>query len=114
GERDGRRTCPVDIPCCGPVSSRRGRVAHQVAVRSPGMDTTYAALNGAYWLDDDLASCPDCVRMLDTLRRDDAGRARGDGDRLVTAVRRVVGGVTSAAHAALSALNPRAGRRRNP
>ncbi|MBT2409934.1 hypothetical protein J7I94_05085 [Streptomyces sp. ISL-12] len=75
------------------------------------METPYAALNGAYWLDDDLAPCPDCLRMLDTPPADDAGRARSDGDRPVRAVWRAVSGVTSAAHAALSALSPRAGRR---
>lgn len=76
------------------------------------METTYAALNGAYWLDDDLAPCPDCVRMLDTSRREDTGRARSDADRLVSAVWRVVSGVASTVYAALSALDPRAGRRR--
>ncbi|MGP2439296.1 hypothetical protein [Streptomyces sp. JW3] len=45
------------------------------------METPYAALNGAYWLDDDLAPCPDCARLLDAPPAPDAGRARGAGHR---------------------------------
>ncbi|MEU4654046.1 hypothetical protein AB0G32_08900 [Streptomyces sp. NPDC023723] len=54
------------------------------------MEIPYAALNGAYWLDDGLAPCPDCVRLLDTQPAADTGPARGAGHRPVTAVWRAV------------------------